>query len=72
MAILGKTPVRTGRPDLVMQSLTTLDLHIATARSDTEVAVWGQEADPEHVLEQAKHLLSISVDGDARDSVLRG
>ena len=56
----------------VMQNLTSLGLHISTAQTDTPIILQAQEADSGHVLDQAKQLLSIPVDGHAHGSIFRG
>ena len=56
----------------VTQNFTSLGLHIFTAQRDTPIGVQAQEADSGHVLDQAKQLLSIPVDGGAHGSTFRG
>lgn len=70
--MLGKMPVEIEGTANIMQNLTSLDHRIPPAQRYTLIGVQDQEAKFGHVLDHAKQLLSISVDGDVHGSIFRG
>ena len=70
--MLGKIPVEIEQTTNAIQNFTSLHLYIPTAQRDTPIGFRHHEAKTGHMLEQAKQLLSIPVDGNLHGSTFRG